>query len=259
MKSKLEGKFNDVKEAYLSGDKIEDIASKYSVHTQTIRNVLKKCGIRADRKTKINSFPKEEIKLKYNSGKPAIAIAKEYNTSETMIFNILRDCGVSTRNAKDYLTKILTSQQIDEIEARWKNHESTEDLAKEYQIPRYKISQYLKQRGHLLTKRSKRIPKKTEQGYVYIWIDSDDFYFSMAHKDTTRKSGSYVLEHRYNMAKLLGRCLTQEETVHHINGNRSDNRIENLELWTGNHPKGSRVKDLLIWAKEIIEKYKSIN
>lgn len=42
--------------------------------------------------------------------------------------------------------------------------------------------------------------------------------------------GKYILEHRYIMEQFLGRKLTFNENVHHINGNKLDNKIENLEV-----------------------------
>ena len=49
------------------------------------------------------------------------------------------------------------------------------------------------------------------------------------------------LQHRFIMAQSLGRELSEGETVHHINGNRSDNRIENLQLRQGPHGRGARM------------------
>lgn len=57
------------------------------------------------------------------------------------------------------------------------------------------------------------------------------------------------------MAEMLGRTLLKGENVHHRNGDRSDNRPENLELWVTTQPSGQRPSDLLVWAYEIIARY----
>ena len=57
------------------------------------------------------------------------------------------------------------------------------------------------------------------------------------------------------MERMLGRPLAADETVHHRNGVRSDNRPENLELWVSSHPNGSRVSDLVAFAKDILARY----
>lgn len=71
-------------------------------------------------------------------------------------------------------------------------------------------------------------------------------------------ASGYIAEHRKVMQEMLGRALVPEENVHHINGVRSDNRSENLELWSVSQPSGQRVADKLAWAKEFVSLYEGL-
>lgn len=66
------------------------------------------------------------------------------------------------------------------------------------------------------------------------------------------KDGRRILEHVHVMEQHLGRRLEPGENIHHKNGIRSDNRLENLELWVSMQPTGQRVEDLV---KFVVEHY----
>src|SRR5215469_3235581 len=93
------------------------------------------------------------------------------------------------------------------------------------QMKRYGKLTKLRRRGE---RKDYRFPggHTNNQGYWMIWI-----------------KGKQIGEHRWVMENYLKRPLLKSEIVHHINGIKTDNRLENLEIWNTSHPAGQKVPD----------------
>jgi len=95
----------------------------------------------------------------------------------------------------------------------------------------------------------------TQDGRSKTWFLDGNGYFRKFEPSNPHGTGDFVLQHRQVMGEHIGRPLHKTENVHHKNGDRADNRIENLELWTKSQPAGQRVADKVKWAKEILAEY----
>ena len=116
---------------------------------------------------------------------------------------------------------------------------SVAELSRLFQVNRRWIDKILKANGIVIRKRQMPGTKiKGTHGYTMVVLALDSPYRDMC----SPSARSYVLEHRLVMAEHLERLLTSDETVHHLNGDKKDNRIENLQLCKGRHGNGIHMR-----------------
>jgi hypothetical protein len=94
-----------------------------------------------------------------------------------------------------------------------------------------------------------RVKHLSKDGYFYV------YYRKHPHCDREGR----VYEHRIIMEKKIGRYLLPFENVHHKNGIKTDNSIDNLELWVSVQPAGGRVVDVVKWARKILVLYGDVS
>lgn len=114
-----------------------------------------------------------------------------------------------------------------------------------YRVRRYGDPNYPVQR-----QRSRKKP-----GDPKGWINDQGYRLLMMPGHPNSDKMGRIREHILIMSEYLGRPLLSHENIHHKNGVRNDNRIDNLELWSKSQPPGQRVSDKIRWAQEILETY----
>ena len=221
------------------------LAKKYGVGETTIYRVLGKHKVKVTGKWeggkrgrgKLTETQRKEFLRRYDLHETVAVLCKEFNISYQTARSLLLSYDRKLRGSGGH--RHISEKEIDEIVKNFQNGETQVALSARYRIHQTGISRLLTKRG-IMVKGKPRGEKHgnwkggritTKQGYIMLQVRPDSPFFSMA------TTGGYVMEHRLVMAQHLGRPLTKDETIHHINGKVTDNRLENLQLRRGKHGK----------------------
>lgn len=219
---------------FASGGDIEEIAKRHGVHRQHVYRLAAKQEVHRTRKRKIPRSDYPKIVDRYLASETLVAIAATYSCHESAIRHILRAAGIEGRPPGPPLKRLTDDQERVIIEMR-ELGVSQESIAQQLGLNQKRISRYLISIGRATRTYGSRYKGGRIEvgGYVRVRMEWDH-PFAEAMSD----SGGYVAEHRLVMAEALGRPLRSQETVHHVNGDRRDNRLTNLQLRFGAHGKG---------------------
>jgi HNH endonuclease len=116
---------------------------------------------------------------------------------------------------------------------------------------RQRQKNFVKWRETIGVDSSIKIRKKSGEGYI-----NRQGYLSYKIKDhpCADKNGRVQASHLV-IYKNTGKILKKGESVHHKNGMRLDNRLENLEIWSTSQPAGQRVEDKIEWCIDFLSEY----
>ena len=227
----------------------QKVAHRLDIGASTAHRMLKAAGVQMpgrhdwevqQRKKTLHGASAANAAADYASGMRMSDIEKKHGVGKWAILTAARDAGVMMRNRGGRYRGITASEKR-EATRLYKGGWSQAQIAAKFSMHQTMVSNLLRELGVQTNRRAARGKDHgswsggrsiMSAGYIGVHVPRDDPMSVMA------CSGPYVLEHRLVMARSLGRPLMAHETVHHINGDRKDNRLSNLQLRFGKHGNG---------------------
>lgn len=230
--------------SYRSGMSVKRLAAHFGCRSTVITDLLRdhdvvlKPGGRAHPRFRTYEQCVAVVE-RYTSGDSLQELAKAFNCTAPTIVNAVKRGGGAVRPGGT--PKTWTPEVVEWACARYRAGVSQAQIASQLGISQTAVSRKLAEVGIVPATRHARGHNHPSWrggrvagpgGYVLVLGTKTDREHC---KPTT---GNYMLEHRLVMGRALGRRLKRSETVHHINGDKADNRLENLQLRQGQHGQG---------------------
>jgi hypothetical protein len=206
----------------------------------TVLDALKRQGVvtrRGRKRALTTEQEREAVDLYVRQGYTIEQIVASLGGTYGSVHRALTTAGVEFRIA-GVTARTFSNVEIKECVAHWENGLKLDEIVLRVGFGPLLVKRALAQAGITDLRPVERHPnwkggrQLTSEGYVLVRVAADDPMMVMANRR------GYVPEHRLVMARALGRPLTADETVHHIDGDRQHNDQSNLQLRIGSHNKG---------------------
>lgn len=218
-------------------------AKRAGLGSSTVHRVLKANGVECDGlqlyRQRIRKLPAKDVLIaEYESGMSTNAIAEKYNCGQPSVIEALKKYGTKMRPRGNW-ERLIGLEEAQEIAKQYSDLGSQQAVAVLRGTNQVRISKALRMLGvHSGRMSGENHPSwkggrgPAPGGYIGVFVPGEDPLRCMAAND------GRVMEHRLVMARSIGRALLPHENVHHINGDKTDNRLSNLQLRFGKHGKG---------------------
>lgn len=224
---------------YEAGENIKSLSRHFRVRTDAVSGVLAGVDVelRPGGRRRFTGDDLADVVRWYEAGRSVRQIAAEMGASPITVRRTLERAGITLRTAG---RTVWTDDMLAMAIVLHRDGRSQEQIGRALGVSQASVSSRLRGAGVTVPRgrrgadhsRWKGGRALSPEGYVLVIPSDADLPFCRVN------SSGYAVEHRLVMGRALGRRLERNESVHHINGDKTDNRLENLQLRQGNHGRG---------------------
>lgn len=217
-------------------------AAFFGVHPYFVRDAVRRIGhskreyaiAASAMRRAIQGDDEAKVVAQFKAGDTYVALAAKFGVTANAVRECIERNGARVRRRGPFLK--ATAAQKAAIFDAFRLGKTLPELSAGFELSIGTVRKALRDRGVEHIPRRAKVAKYINRlGYVELLVPEADPLYKFA------KAGGYMLEHRYVVGKFMGRPLEDHESVHHINGDKADNRLTNLQLRHGKHGTGTRL------------------